>query len=86
MPFDIATQHELVDLGRDEMEKMGQRFGNRFANLFRTGSDDPANFRFYSSDKSWTTQSTASFRGGLAAALDTTLNQETLIRNDLLRL
>ena len=79
VPFEIATQHELVNLGRDEMEKMGIRFGNRFRNLFSNPSN--TDFIFYSSDKSWTMESTASFRGGL----DASSSQSIKTRNDLLR-
>ena len=83
VPFEIATQHELVNLGRDEMEKMGTRFGNRFRNLFLNPSD--TDLIFYSSDKSWTTESAASFKGGVGAALGTSPSQKIQTRNDLLR-
>ena len=83
VPFDVSTQHELVDKGRDEMEKMGDRFGKRFRSLFSNPSS--TDLRFLSSDKSWTTGSAISFKQGMGAALGTSLSQSIETRNDLLR-
>ena len=83
VPFDIATQHELVAKGREEMKRMGFRFGKRFQSLFT--NTPSADLQFLSSDKSWTTGSATSFREGIGDALGTLQSQSIQTRNDLLR-
>ena len=83
VPFEIANQHELVAKGREEMKRMGFRFGKRFQSLFSNPST--ADLQFLSSNKSWTTGSAASFKEGIAQALGTSQSQSIQTRNDLLR-